>query len=142
MIITFSNGTSFEYINAFGLENDYHKGIKRPSLEIHMPANVISYNQLETILKDASNLKEIVLTGDETVVPVYSQEKDEFGNQIIDHYETVTPPVNTYCDYDIKGKITVDDEEITIKLFKKSDLEIENEKALAIIDQLLIAMEV
>lgn len=130
MNIKFSNGESYEYINAFALENDYHKGIKRPSLTIHFPVAVITYNELEKILNDVSNLKEIVLTGD----PV--AQYDENGE--ITGYVT---PQNTYCDYDIKGKITVDDEEITVKLYKKSDLEIENEEAIRTIDELLIALE-
>lgn len=130
MNIKFANGKEFEYLNAFGLENDYHKGIKRPSLEIHLPVNVISYNQLEEILNDVSNLKEIVLTGD--IVAQYDKNGEITG------YVT---PQNIYCDYDIKGKITIDDEEITFKLYKKSDLEIENEEAIATIDELLLAME-
>jgi hypothetical protein len=131
MFIKFSNGKSYEYLNAYALENDYCKGIKRPSLEIHMPVNVISYNQLEKILNDASNLKEIVLTGDKP--PIYNE-----TGEVIGYGEA---PQNTYCDYDIKGKITIDDEEITFKLYKKSDLEIENEEAIATIDELLIALE-
>ncbi len=141
MNIKFLNGKNYEYLEAFALENDYCKGIKRPSLTIHFPVAVITYNELEEILDDVSNLKEIVLTGDEQVIPVYSDEVDEAGNPVIDHYETLEAPVNTYCDYDIKGKITVDDEEITFKVYKKSDLELENEEAVRIIDELLVALE-
>ena len=133
MNIKFTNGVNFEYTSTYALENDYHKGTKRPSLEIHLPVNVITYNELEEILNEVSNLKEIVLTGDPQ--PLYDAKTGEF----IGYGE---PPVNIYCDYDIKGKITVDDEEITFKLFKKSALEIENEEAMATIDELLIAMEV
>ena len=126
MNIKFANGTSFEYINAFALENDYCKGIRRPSLEIHFPVKTITYTELEEIFADTVNLKEIVLTGD-TV--------------ILENGEEYTPQ-NTYRGYDIKGKVTIDDEEITVKLYKKSDLELENEEAMSIIDELLIAMEV
>lgn len=145
MNIKFVNGANFEYVNAFALENDYHKGIKRPSLDIHFPVETVTYTELEEILSDVTNLKEIVLTGDEQTYPVYANELDENGNVIstvIDHYETVPAPQNTYVGYDIQGKITIDDETITVKLFKKSDLELENEEAMATIDELLIAMEV
>ena len=133
MNIRFSNGRNFEYGNAFALENDYHKNIKRPSLEIHFPIEVITYAELEEILSNVANLKEIVLTGESQ--PIYNIETGE-----IKGYSEA--PVNTYCDYDIKGKITIDDEIIAIKLFRKSDLELENEEAMATIDELLIAMEV
>lgn len=132
MIIKFANGTNFEYLTAFGLETDYHKGIRRPSLEVYLPVDVITYNELEEILNDVSNLKEIVLTGNPQ--PLYDTKTGEFTGY-------GEPPVNTYYDYNIKGKITVDDEEITFKLYKKSDLEIENEEAIRIIDELLVALE-
>lgn len=133
MNIKFANGKNYTYLNAFGLENDYHKGINRPSLEVHLPVNVISYNELEVILSDVNNLKEIVLTGDPQ--PIYNHETNK-----VDFYDEA--PQNAYYDYDIKGKITIDDEEIVFKLYKKSALEIENEEALRTIDELLIAMEV
>ena len=145
MNIKFVNGTTVEYTDAYALENDYHKGIKRPSLDIHFSTEAITYTELEEILSDVTNLKEIVLTGDEQTYPVYVNELDENGNVIgtvIDHYETTPAPQNTYVGYDIQGKITIDDETITVKLFKKSDLELENEEAMATIDELLIAMEV
>lgn len=145
MNIKFTNGANFEYLNAFALENDYHKGIKRPSLDIHFSTEAITYNELEKILSDTANLKKIILTGDEQTYPVYVDELDEnnnITNRIIDHYETVSAPQNTYIGYDIQGKITIDDETITVKLFRKSDLEIENEEAMQTIDELLIAMEV
>lgn len=126
MNIEFANGKNYTYLNAYALENDYCKGVKRPSLEIHFPVAEITYAELEEILNDVSNIKEIVLIGDTVLL--------ETG-------ELYTPQ-NVYSDYDIKGKITIDDEKITVKLFKKSDLEIENEEALATIDELLIAMEV
>lgn len=142
MNIKFANNTNFEYLNAFALENDYHKGIKRPSLDIHFSTNAITYNELEEILSNITNLTEITLTGDEQIIPVYAEELDENNNAIIDHYEIIPAPQKTYIGYNIKGKITIDDEKITVKLFRKSDLEIENEKAIATIDELLIAMEV
>lgn len=142
MNIKFVNGANFEYVNAFALENDYCKGIKRPSLDIHFSKEVITYNELEEILSDVANLKEIVLTGNEQIYPVYAEELDENGEAIIDHYEVIPAPQNTYVGYDIQGKITIDDEIMTVKLFKKSDVEIENEEAMATIDELLIAMEV
>ena len=122
MNIKFSNGKNYEYIEAFALTNDYHKGIRRPSLEIHFPVNVIGYAELESAM---AHTAEIVLT----------------GNTVVDEKGVEYTPQNTYSGYDIKGKITVDDEKITVKLFKKSDLELENEEALRVIDELLIAME-
>lgn len=135
MNIQFANGKIFNYTQAFGLENDYHKGIKRPSLEIHMSPDVITYAELDEILSDAANLSTIILTGD---VPV-----DMYGNIFGE------VPQNVYEGFDIKGKVTIDDEEITFKLFSKSNEEMENEmlrvenaEAVALIDELLIALEV
>lgn len=135
MNIKFANNKNYEYISAYGLENDYYKNIKRQSLEVHMSTSVISYAELDEILSDKANLSSILLTGN---VPV-----DMDGNVIGEAHQ------NTYEYYDIKGKITVDDDEIAFKLFKKSNEEIENEKlkaeneeAIATIDELLIALEV
>ena len=135
MNIKFANNKNYEYISAYGLENDYYKNIKRQSLEVHMSTSVISYAELDEILSDKANLSSILLTGN---VPV-----DMDGNVIGE------APQNTYEYYDTKGKITIDDDEISFKLFKKSNEEIENEKlkaeneeAIATIDELLIALEV
>ena len=134
MNIKFANNKNYEYISAYGLENDYYKNIKRQSLEVHMSTSVISYAELDEILNDKSNLSSILLTGN---VPV-----DMDGNVIGE------APQNTYIGFNIKGKVTIDDEEIAFKLFSKSIEELENEQlkaenaeAIALIDQLLIAME-
>ena len=135
MHITFANGKSYAYTEAFAIENDYFKGIKRKSIDIHMPIGAISYMELDDILSDTYNLSSFLLTGD---LPV-----DMDGNVVGE------APQNLYEGYDIRGKVIVDDEEIAFKLFKKSDEEIENEmlkeenaKAVALIDELLIALEV
>lgn len=135
MHITFANGKFYTYTKSLAIENDYFKGIKRKSIEIHMPINVISYIELDEILSDTSNLSSFLLTGNSPV--------DMDGNIVGD------APQNLYEGYDIRGKVVVDDEEISVKLFKKSDEEIENEilkaenaQAVALIDELLIALEV
>lgn len=134
MNIEFANGKTFDYVQSYGLENDYRKGIKRPSLEVHMSTAVITYAELEEILSNAANLSTIVLTGN---MPV-----DMDGNV------TGEAPQTVWENYDIVGPITVDDDMITFKLFKKSaeeieneELKVENKEAVALIDELLIALE-
>lgn len=128
MTITFANGKSFEYISAFALEKDYKNGYTRPSIEISLSLEQTSYNEIESIVNSAA-VRQFTLKGDETTT-------DANGNTV-----TVTPPTADYLDYTIPGKITVEDGVITFKLYKLSDMEIENRQAIATIDQLLIAME-
>lgn len=134
MIITFGNNKSYIYNNAFGMEHDFYKGIQRPSIEIVMPISEISYNELIELLDDKDNIHKFTLTGDE----IYN----EFDNV------TYPAPVEVFEYYNIKGSIKIDEDEISFKLYRKSNEELENEilriekeEAIALVDQLLIAME-
>lgn len=128
MKIIFSNNREFEYTQAFGLERDFKDGYTRPSMEIHMPIAQTSYEEINSIISDAELIKSFTLVGD---VPV--DEND---------FVIGEAPTNTYNDYTIKGKVSIEDEILTFKLYKLSDVEIENEQAKQAIDELLIAMEV
>lgn len=128
MKIIFNNSIEFEYSNAFAIEKDYKNGYTRPSIEIHMPIAQTSYDEIDEIVNDTTAIGTFTLVGDEIV--------DAEGNIVGE------APTNTYENYTIKGKITVEDDVLTFKMYKLSDVEIENEEALATIDELLIAMEV
>lgn len=171
MQITFSNGKTFTYTQAFGLERDFKDGYTRPSLEVIMPLAQTSYNEIDSIVSDKAVMQSFMLVGDSTPIPVYKEEtllygivntdgtpildangnqatsittqvvKDENGNPIIDHYNYTDPVVNTYEDYTIKGKINVEDGNITFKVYRLSDAEIERNKAIQAVDELLLAME-
>ena len=171
MQIKFNNGKSFTYTKAFGLQRDFKDGYTRPSLEITMPIAQTSYNEIESLVSNAEIMKAFTLIGDSTPIPVYKKEtvlngivnvdgtpildangnqatstttqvvKDENGNPIIDHYDYTDPVVNTYEDYTIKGKISVEDGNITFKVYRLSDMEIERNEAVQAVDELLLAME-
>ena len=171
MQIKFNNGKSFTYTQAFGLERDFKDGYTRPSLEVIMPLAQTSYNEIDSIVSDKAVMQSFTLVGGSTPIPVYKEEtllygivntdgtpildangnqatstttqvvKDENGNPIIDHYDYTDPVVNTYEDYTIKGKISVDDGNITFKVYRLSDTEIERNEAVQAVDELLLAME-
>lgn len=171
MIIKFSNGKTLQYTQAFGLERDFKDGYTRPSLEVIMPLAQTSYNEIDSIVSDKAVMQSFTLVGDSTPIPVYKEEtllygivntdgtpildangnqatstttqvvKDENGNPIIDHYDYTDPVVNTYEDYTIKGKISVEDGNITFKVYRLSDTEIERNEAVQAVDELLLAME-
>lgn len=171
MQIKFSNGKTFTYTQAFGLERDFKDGYTRPSLEVIMPLAQTSYNEIDSIVSDKAVMQSFTLVGDSTPIPVYKEETvlngivntdgvpildangnqatsitkqvvtDENGNPIIDHYDYTDPVVNTYEDYTIKGKISVEDGNITFKVYRLSDTEIERNEAVQAVDELLLAME-
>lgn len=171
MQIKFSNGKTFTYTQAFGLERDFKDGYTRPSLEVIMPLGQTSYNEIDSIISDTAVMQSFTLVGDSTPIPVYKEETvvngilnadgvpildangnqatsitkqvvtDENGNPIIDHYDYTDPVVNTYEDYTIKGKISVEDGNITFKVYRLSDTEIERNEAIQAVDELLLAME-
>lgn len=171
MIIKFSNGKTLQYTQAFGLERDFKDGYTRPSIEIIMPLAQTSYNEIESLVSNAEIMKAFTLIGDSTQIPVYKEEilvngivnldgtpildangnqatstttqvvKDENGEPVVDHYDYTDPVVNTYEDYTIKGKITVEDGNITFKVYRLSDTEIERNEAVQAVDELLLAME-
>ena len=171
MNIKFSNGKTFTYTQAFGLDRDFKDGYTRPSLEVIMPLAQTSYNEIESLVSNAEIMKAFTLIGDSTPIPVYKEETvlngivnadgvpildangnqatsitkqvvtDENGNPIIDHYDYTDPVVNTYEDYTIKGKISVEDGNITFKVYRLSDTEIERNEAIQAVDELLLTME-
>lgn len=171
MQIKFSNGKTFVYTQAYGLERDFKDGYTRPSIEVIMPLAQTSYNEIESLVSNAEIMKAFTLIGDSTPIPVYKEETvvngivnidgvpildangnqatsitkqvvtDENGNPIIDHYDYTDPVVNTYEDYTIKGKISVEDGNITFKVYRLSDTEIERNEAVQAVDELLLAME-
>ena len=171
MQIKFNNGKTFTYTQAFGLERDFKDGYTRPSVEVIMPLAQTSYNEIDSIVSDKAVMQSFTLVGDSTPIPVYKKEKvlngivnvdgtpildangnqatsistqvvkDENGNPIIDHYDYTDPVVNTYEYYTIKGKINVEDGNITFKVYRLSDTEIERNEAVQAVDELLLAME-
>ena len=170
MIIKFSNGKTFTYTQAFGLERDFKDGYTRPSIEVIMPLAQTSYNEIESIISDADVMKSFTLVGDEQQIPIYKEVQvenvivnsdgtplvdkkgnavtviskeiavDGKGNQIIDHYEQAEDPTSTYDNYTIVGKISVEDGNITFKMYKLSDTEIEKNSAVRAVDELLLSM--
>ncbi len=170
MNIKFSNGKTFTYTQAFVLERDFKDGYTRPSLEITMPIAQTSYNEIESLVSDAEIMKSFTLIGNSTPIPVYKEETvvngivnangvpildangnqatsiskqvvtDENGKPVVDHYDYTDPVVNTYEDYTIKGKISVEDGNITFKMYKLSDTEIEKNSAVRAVDELLLSM--
>ena len=171
MQIKFNNGKSFNYTQAFGLARDFKDGYTRPSLEVIMSLAQTSYNEIDSIISDTAIMQSFTLVGDSTPIPVYKEEallygivntdgtpildangnqatstttqvvKDENGEPVVDHYDYTDPVVNTYEDYTIKGKISVEDGNITFKIYRLSDAEIERNKAIQAVDELLLAME-
>lgn len=125
MKIIFANDKEFEYIDAYSLERDFKDGYTRPSLEIMLPIIQTSYNEIAEILNDFSALKTITLIGE----PILNED-GTYG-------ETQT---SIFKDYTIKGKISVEDDILTFKIYRLSDIEIENREAKEAIDELLIVM--
>lgn len=129
MQIKFSNGKTFTYTQAFGLERDFKDGYTRPSVEVIMPLAQTSFDEIYNLLH--SNATEhIILVGDT------NSWTDENG-------KTVTnTPTSEYNNYNVVGKITVEDENISFKLYEQiSSMEKERNEAIRTVDELLLAME-
>ncbi len=170
MQIKFSNGKTFTYTQAFSVDRDFKDGYTRPSVEVIMPLAQTSYNEIESIISDADVMKSFTLVGDEQQIPIYKEVQvenvivnsdgtpvvdkkgkavtviskkivlDENDNPIIDHYEQAEAPTSTYDNYTIVGKINVEDDNITFKMYKLSDTEIEKNSAVRAVDELLLSM--
>ena len=170
MQIKFSNGKTFTYTQAFSVDRDFKDGYTRPSVEVIMPLAQTSYNEIESIISDADVMKSFTLVGDEQQIPIYKEVQvenvivnsdgtplvdkkgnavtviskeiavDGKGNPIIDHYEQAEAPTSTYDNYTIVGKISVEDGNITFKMYKLSDTEIEKNSAVRAVDELLLSM--
>ena len=116
MQIKFSNGKILPYLNAYALESDFKDGYTRPSIEVTVPLSATSFEQINSLMG-----MDFVLVGD----------ADEFDNI----------PTSEWTGYSIKGKISVDDGNITFKVYRLSDTEIERNEAIQAVDELLLTME-
>lgn len=113
--IIFASGKELPYINAFSLEKDYKEGYTRPSVEVSIPFAETSFDEINNLAGTNFTL---------------------VGEPILDeNNEVIETPTSEWNDYSIKGKISVDDNTITFKCYKLSDIEIA-------LDELLISMEV
>lgn len=117
MQIKFSNGKTFTYTQAFGLERDFKDGYTRPSLEVIMPLAQTSYNEIESIISDADVMKSFTLIGDAPEperTPVYKTVEvdkpllDVDGNPIIDGSGRTITIRNTEYEKDENGNLIVD----------------------------------
>lgn len=159
MQIKFNNGKTFTYSQSFGLGRDFKDGYTRPSLEVIMPLGQISYDEIYNILNDENAIKHIELVGDEQLTPIYKKvtftvtaengEKiavtqnavDKDGNLIIENYKSYIPK-SEYNNYNVVGKIAVEDGNISFKLYEQiSSMEKERNEAIRAVDELLLAME-
>lgn len=116
MQIKFSNGKILPYLNAYSLERDFKDGYTRPSVKVEIPFSETSFDEIQSLMG-----MDFTLTGDE----------DENGNA----------PISEWKEYSIKGEIAVNDGVISFKVYRLSDTEIERNKAIQAVDELLVAME-
>ena len=121
MQIKFSNGTILPYTNAFSLERDFKDGYTRPSIKVEIPFSETSFDEIQSLMG-----MDFTLTGNETY--------DENGGVIY-------APMSEWKEYYIKGEIAVNDGVISFKVYRLSDTEIERNKAIQAVDELLVAME-
>lgn len=123
MQIKFSNGKILPYLNAYSLERDFKDGYTRPSVKVEIPFSETSFDEIQSLMG-----MDFTLTGDETY--------DENGEVIS------TAPTSEWKEYSIKGEIALNDGVISFKVYRLSDTEIERNKAIQAVDELLLAMEV
>lgn len=123
--IKFANGNEYEIIECYNNGKRYINGETRTCREIVMSDEVIGLDELKEILSSPANL---------SVIEVYMNV--EIDDEQVEDTEVLENFV--YAD-EIKDNMKG---EITFMIGEKSALEIENEEAIAIIDELLIAMEV
>lgn len=122
MQIKFSNGKTLPYLNAYALERDFKDGYTRPSVKVEIPFSETSFDEIQSLMG-----LDFTLTGDEQF--------DENGEVIS------KAPTSEWKDYSIKGEIAVNDGVISFKVYRLSDTEIERNKAIQAVDELLVAME-
>lgn len=129
MKIKFKNGKIFNYTNARILLKDYNDGYTRPSLAVEMPYGQTNFNEIYNLLhSDAVDYIELI--GD-TVEYV-----DKNGKLISD------TPTSVYENYNVVGKVAVEDGRISFKLYEQiSSMEKERNAAIRAVDELLLAME-
>ena len=122
MQIKFSNGRNMPYLNAYALERDFKDGYTRPSIKVEIPFSETSFDEIQSLMG-----MDFTLVGDEQF--------DENGKVIS------TAPTSEWKEYSIKGEIAVNDGVISFKVYRLSDTEIERNKAIQAVDELLLAME-
>lgn len=127
MKIEFKNGKVFDYKEAYTMEKDYYKGETRPSIEIHMPLEQTSYNEIAEIVNDPELIGDFMLVGEP---------------EIIEDESVVVFPTTHHVGYIHGDKITVEDGLIIFKKYCSSLAEFERDEAIKAIDELLISMEV
>lgn len=129
MQIKFNNGKTFTYTQAFGLERDFKDGYTRPSLEVIMPYEQTNFDEIYNILNSEAT-SVITLVGD-------TREYTNAEGKAVS--ET---PTSEYHDYNVVGKIAVEDGNISFKLYEQiSSMEKERNEAIRAVDELLVAME-
>lgn len=122
MKIIFSNNKEFEYTQAFAMNKDYHNGETRPSIEIHMPIEQTSFDEIAGIITNVDIMQSFTLVGEEN--------------------ENGFTPTNTYEGYIYGDKIIVENGILIFKKYRASVSEMENIELKQAVDTLLIAMEV
>ena len=122
MQIKFSNGRNMPYLNAYALERDFKDGYTRPSVKVEIPFSETSFDEIQSLMG-----MDFTRIGDETY--------DENGEAIS------TGQRSEWKEYSIKGEIAVNDGVISFKVYRLSDTEIERNKAIQAVDELLVAME-
>ena len=121
MQIKFSNGRNMPYLNAYALERDFKDGYTRPSIKVEIPFSETSFDEIQSLMG-----MDFTLVGDEKF--------DENG-------KVIYAPMSEWVGYSIKGEIAVNDGVISFKVYRLSDTEIERNKAIQAVDELLLAME-
>ena len=129
MQIIFNNGKTFNYIISFALERDFKDGYTRPSLETTIPFEQTTFEEMNALLNSSATDK-ITYIGD-TISYI-----DENGKTV------ENTPTSVYENYNVVGKISVEDGNLTFKLYQAiSSMEKERNEAIAAVDELLLAME-
>lgn len=112
MNIKFTNGTNFEYLNALETSTFYDNANRR-MLEISMAKDIITLDELNTILSDSANTTQIHLTNEELGI-----------ENIYDNYEIkmelAVKPVENGID---ENGETIKEERIVFKLGKLTTIE-------------------
>lgn len=116
MTIIFSNGKSLPYKSAITLERDFKNGYTRPSVEVTVPLAETSYEEISQLAG-----MDFTLIGEAM-------------------YEDETPPMSEWTGYTIKGKIVVEDDSISFKVYKLSDVEMRIGDYESALDELLIML--
>lgn len=133
MEIKFSNGTVLPILMCYNNGKRYIHGETRNTREIQLADTAIGLDKLKALLADPANLATIEVTIIDTVeitaadgTVTYEQHPD---TEVLENFVYASEIKDT-----MNG-------EIWFTVAEKSALEIENEEAIATIDELLIALE-